>query len=292
MAYSMTGFGRSETRGNGYSFSIEMKSVNHRFLEISVKLPRYLNIFEERTRKVIQEKVSRGRIEVYINVKEMEEKKRLVKVDKELTLSYDNSLKELAQLFNSAYITDIYRLVTLPEVITVEEEEIDVEVLWPFLEAAVRAALDQLRKMRAVEGETLLKDLYHRGEYLLELTARIEQRSPEVITEYQARLQEKLALLLADAAIDETRLAMEVALLADRASIEEEIVRMKSHIEQFQTTLRSSEAMGRKLDFLLQEMNREINTIGSKANDLQISHLVVEGKSELEKIREQVQNIE
>lgn len=292
MAYSMTGFGRSETRGNGYSFSIEMKSVNHRFLEISVKLPRYLNIFEERTRKVIQEKVSRGRIEVYINVKEMEEKKRLVKVDKELTLSYDNSLKELAQLFNSAYITDIYRLVSLPEVITVEEEEIDVEVLWPFLEAAVRTALDQLLKMRAVEGETLLKDLRNRAEYLLELTAKIEQRSPEVITDYQARLQEKLTLLLTDTAIDETRLAMEVALLADRASIDEEIVRMKSHIEQFKTTLRSSEAIGRKLDFLLQEMNREINTIGSKANDLQISHLVVEGKSELEKIREQVQNIE
>jgi len=292
LAYSMTGFGRSETRGNGYSFSIEMKSVNHRFLEISVKLPRYLNIFEERTRKVIQEKVSRGRIEVYINVKEMEEKKRLVKVDKELTLSYDNSLKELAQLFNSAYITDIYRLVSLPEVITVEEEEIDVEVLWPFLEAAVRTALDQLLKMRAVEGETLLKDLRNRAEYLLELTAKIEQRSPEVITDYQARLQEKLTLLLTDTAIDETRLAMEVALLADRASIDEEIVRMKSHIEQFKTTLRSSEAIGRKLDFLLQEMNREINTIGSKANDLQISHLVVEGKSELEKIREQVQNIE
>lgn len=292
MAYSMTGFGRSETRGNGYSFSIEMKSVNHRFLEISVKLPRYLNIFEERTRKVIQEKVSRGRIEVYINVKEMEEKKRLVKVDKDLTLSYDNSLKELAQLFNTAYITDIYRLVSLPEIITVEEEEIDVEVLWPFLEAAVRTALDQLLKMRAVEGESLLKDLLNRAGYLLELTSKIEQRSPEVITDYQARLQEKLALLLADTAIDETRLAMEVALLADRASIDEEIVRMKSHIEQFKTTLRSSESIGRKLDFLLQEMNREINTIGSKANDLQISHLVVEGKSELEKIREQVQNIE
>ncbi|NLI90717.1 MAG: YicC family protein [Peptococcaceae bacterium] len=292
MANSMTGFGRGETRGHGYSFSIEMKSVNHRFLEVVVKLPRYLNVLEENVRKIIQERVSRGRIEVYINTKETEEKKRLVKVDKELTLSYDNSLKELAQLLNSAYITDIYRLVALPEILTVEEEETDAEVLWPFLEAAVLAALQQLVQMRRDEGERLLRDLRNRIGYLRDLTKKVEERAPEVVVEYQEKLKERLSSLLADTTLDESRLAMEVALLADRASITEELVRMGSHLDEFEKTLQSSESIGRKLDFLVQEMNREINTIGSKANDLVISRIVVEGKSELEKIREQIQNIE
>jgi len=292
LANSMTGFGRGETNGQGYTFSIEMKSVNHRFLEIVVKLPRVFNVFEERIRKVIQERVSRGRIEVYVNVKETEEKKRLVKVDKELTLSYDNSLKELAQLLNSAYHTDIYRLVSLPEVLSVEEEEADAEILWPILETTVASALSQLIQMREDEGDRLRKDLHNRIGFLEELTKKIQERAPEVVVEYQDRLRERVAVLLADTTMDETRLTMEVALLADRASIVEELVRMESHLDQFQKILQATESMGRKLDFLVQEMNREVNTIGSKANDLQISRLVVEAKSELEKIREQIQNIE
>ncbi len=292
MAYSMTGFGRGETSGQGYHFSIEMKSVNHRFSEIVVKLPRYLNVLEESIRKVIQERVNRGRIEVYVNVKETEEKKRLVKVDKELTLSYDNSLKELAQSLNTAYITDIYRLVSLPEVLSVEDEEVDTEALWPVVESAVRTALDQLLQMRGAEGERLLKDLEDRVNYLYSFTEQVEERASEVVSEYQDRLKERLSVLLGDTSIDETRFTMEVALLADRASIVEEIVRLKSHLDEFNKTLQSSDSIGRKLDFLVQEMNREINTIGSKANDLIISRLVVEAKSELEKIREQIQNIE
>jgi uncharacterized protein (TIGR00255 family) len=289
---SMTGFGRAETSGLGYSFAVEMKSVNHRFLEIVVKLPRYLNSLEENVRKLIQDQLGRGRIEVYINTKETEEKKRLVKVDKELTLSYDNSLKELAQLLNSTYIPDIYRLASLPEVLSVAEEEADAAALWPVLQAAVLAALKQLSQMRQDEGKRLAQDLQARVDYLRGLTRQVEARAPEVVVEYQAKLKERVAVLLGDTTLDEARLATEVALLADRVSITEELVRMASHLDEFAKTLPSPEASGRKLDFLVQEMNREINTIGSKANDLEISRLVVAGKSELEKIREQVQNIE
>jgi uncharacterized protein (TIGR00255 family) len=288
----MTGFGRGESKDSGYHFSVEMKSVNHRFLETMIKMPRTFNPFEDTIRKIVQEKIQRGRIEVYINIKETEEKKRLVKVDKDLALSYDISLKELAESLNTAYHTDIYRLVTLPEVLSVEEEEAEADTLWPVLQSAVHRALDQLIFMRRQEGERLQKDLQTRIVSLQRLTQAIAERAPKVVTEYQEKLRERLAELIPDAAIDENRMAMEVALLADRASIDEEVVRLKSHLEEFAKTLSFSEPIGRKLDFLIQEMNREINTVGSKANDLEITKLVVEGKSELEKIREQIQNIE
>jgi len=289
---SMTGFGRGEIKDLGYHFSVEMKSVNHRFLEVVIKMPRTLNLFEDTIRKIIQEKVQRGRIEVYVNVKETEAKKRLVKVDKELALSYDISLKELAQLLHTTYLTDIYRLVSLPEVLSIEEEEAEVDNLWPALEGAVQNALAQLLEMRRQEGETLVSDLRTRIAAIRELRQEVADRAPLVVAEYKERLKEKITGLLSDTTIDENRLTMEVALLADRASIDEEIVRLESHLEQVEKTLSSSEPIGRKLDFLIQEMNREVNTIGFKANDFVITRKVVDGKSELEKIREQIQNIE
>jgi uncharacterized protein (TIGR00255 family) len=292
LANSMTGFGRGEAEGLGYHISLEIKAVNHRFLEVMVRMPRTLTGWEEKIRKYIQDKVSRGRIEVFINVKETGEKKRLVKVDKDLTLSYDKSLKELANLLNTAYQTDIYRLVTLPEVLSVEEEELDTDSLWPIMEKALNAAFAELLAMRRLEGQKLIRDLQQKVNYLGELRDEVAARAPLVVTEYRQKFKERLALLLSDTGIDETRFTMEIALFADRASIEEELVRLESHLEQFRHALLSSEPIGRKLDFLIQEMNREINTIGSKANDLEISKVVVESKSELEKIREQVQNIE
>ncbi len=292
MAKSMTGFGRGEIKGLGYSFSLEMKSVNHRYLEILVKTPRNFSVFEDRIRKAIQYKIQRGRLEVYINVKETEEKKRMVKLDKELALSYDNSLKELAQVLDSGYKTDIYRLASLPDVMIVEEEEVDIEALWLILEKALNDALENLIQMRKDEGLRLTRDLDKRLEVLQKQFKEVGERAPQIVTEYSERLKEKLALLLNDSTIDENRLAMEVMIFADRASIDEELVRLESHLEQFEQTLLSSDPIGRKLDFLVQELNREINTIGSKANDLVISRIVVEGKSELEKIREQIQNIE
>lgn len=292
MANSMTGFGRGERREVGYHLAVEIKSLNHRYLEVVVKLPRTMNVFEERIRKLVQEKALRGRIEVYVNTKETEEKKRLVKVDKELTLAYDKSLKELALLLNHSYVTDVYRLVNLPEVLKIEEEDVDIEGLWPILENATQEALGQLLQMRQTEGTKLEGDLHSRLEGLKALVHQMEERAPLVQREYKERLQEKLNTYITEFKVDEARIAMEAALFADRASIDEELVRLHSHIDQFTKGLHVREPAGRKLDFLVQEMNREMNTIGSKANDLSISHLAVDGKSELEKIREQIQNLE
>ncbi|WP_368294056.1 YicC/YloC family endoribonuclease [Dehalobacter sp. TBBPA1] len=292
MANSMTGFGRGEAQGLGVQISVEMKSVNNRFLEVLVKLPRSLNIIEERFRKAVQEKVQRGRVDIYVNIKETEEKKRLVKVDKDLVLSYDNSLKELANLLNTTYKSDLFSLVSFPEVLSVENEETDAEALWPYLNMALQEALNQLIQMRRTEGERLAKDLLKKLDDLSGMVDQVTVRAPQVVAEYQEKLRERLAALLADTSLDEARLITEIAIFADRSSIEEELVRLGSHFEQFTKAFSTNEPIGRKLDFLVQEMNREINTIGSKANDLEISHIVVQGKSELEKIREQVQNIE
>ena len=292
MVKSMTGFGRAEAKGLGYSFSIEMKSVNHRYLEVMVKLPRFFNALEDNIRKTIQNIIQRGRIEVYINVKETEEKKRLVKVDKELALSYDNSLKELAQALGTVYQADVYRLSSLPDVLNVEEEELDIEAFWVVLEKGLNDALENLIRMRRDEGNRLADDVDNRLGMLHKQVQDIAERAPQVVSDYRERLNYKLNLMLTDSVIDENRLAMEVVLFADRAAIDEELVRLESHLEQFRQALTATESIGRKLDFLVQELNREINTIGSKANDLVISRIVVEAKSEMEKIREQIQNIE
>ena len=292
MAMSMTGFGRGEAKGYGYQFTVELKAVNHRFLEIAVRLPRTFLAFEEKIKKVIQEKVQRGRIDVFLNIAETEEKRRLVKVDKDLALSYDKSLKDLALALETVYETDIYRLASLPEVLSVEEPEIDLDSLWEVCAQALTEAAASLIEMRQDEGERLTKDLFGRLDTLTGYIKDIAGRADGVAADYQARLRERVQVLLGEPILDETRLANEVAFFADRASITEEIVRFRSHLGQCRQTLRSAEAGGRKLDFLLQELNREINTIGSKSNDLTIAQIVVAVKSELEKVREQIQNME
>ena len=289
----MTGFGRGEASGHGYHFTVELKAVNHRFFEVSVRMPRNLNILEERIRKILQEKVQRGRIDVYINIKENEEKKRLVKVDKDLVLSYDKTLKELAIALEAAYETDIYRLAALPEVLLIEDQEMDLDLLWEPLCIAVTEALDGFLKMRKVEGGKLAGDLLERLHILQEEKDKIYNFSETFVEDYQNRLSERIQTLLGESTIlDEARLANEVAFFADRVSITEELVRLESHFDQCRQALQSTVPIGRKLDFLVQEMNREVNTIGSKANNLNISQCVVQMKSELEKIREQVQNLE
>jgi uncharacterized protein (TIGR00255 family) len=292
MTQSMTGFGRGEASGNGLQFSIELKSVNHRFLEISIRSPRNLIGFEERIRKTLQERFQRGRIEVHVNVVETQERKRLVKVDKDLALSYDKTLKDLALALHTEYKTDIHRLVTLPEVLTVEESEIDLNTVWGVCSEALLKASEGLLHMRRVEGEKLVIDLLQRIELLSTNLQKIAVRAPYVVADYQERLQERLQTLLGEVELDESRLANEVVYFADRASITEELVRFDSHLIQSREALKSDDPVGRKLDFLVQEMNREINTIGSKANDLNIGQQVVSIKSELEKVREQIQNLE
>ncbi|MDP4160059.1 MAG: YicC/YloC family endoribonuclease [Bacillota bacterium] len=292
MANSMTGFGRGEASGNGYQFSVELKSVNHRFLEIVVRTPRNLISFEERIRKALHGKFQRGRIEVYVNVAETEGRKRLVKVDKELALSYDKSLKDLALALNTEYEVDIYRLVTFPEVLTVEEPEIELDALWEACASALMKATEGFGQMRRTEGEKLTIDLLHRLDLITKFLQTIAERTPNVIKDYQERLQERIQTLLGEVELDAARLANEVVYFAERTSITEELVRFDSHVAQCREALRSCEPVGRKLDFLVQELNREINTIGSKSNDLEIGQWVVSVKSELEKIREQIQNLE
>jgi len=292
VANSMTGFGRGEASENGYQFSVELKSVNHRFLEIIVRLPRNFASFEERIRKTLQERFQRGRIEVYVNVVETEGRKRLVKVDKDLALSYDKTLKDLALALHTAHETDIYRLVTLPDVLSVVEPEIDLDTLWRACAESLLKAADGFGQMRCSEGEKLTIDLLQRLDLIAEYLQTITERAPSVVTDYHERLQERIQILLGEVELDATRLSNEVVYFADRASITEELVRFDSHLTQSREALRSPEPVGRKLDFLVQEMNREINTIGSKANDLRIGQQVVNVKSELEKIREQIQNLE
>lgn len=292
MANSMTGFGRGEASVSGYQLAIELKAVNHRFLEISVRAPRQLIGFEEQIRKTLQGKFQRGRIEVYVNLVETEAMTRLVKVDKDLALSYDKTLKALALTLHTTYETDIYRLVAFPDILTVVNPEIDLDTLWGACAEALNRASDSFGQMRRSEGEKLTSDLLQRLDFMTESLQLIAQRAPFVVSDYQKRLQDRLQTFLGEVELDETRLANEVVYFADRASITEELVRFESHLAQGREALKSNDSVGRKLDFLVQEMNREINTIGSKANDLNIGQQVVRVKSELEKVREQIQNLE
>ncbi|MGI9859885.1 YicC/YloC family endoribonuclease [Moorella naiadis] len=292
MLNSMTGYGRGEASGAGKTVTVELKAVNQRFLDLVLRLPRAYGALEERIRQELKKSLSRGRVEVFVTIKEDNPEKRPVSVDTGLAMAYYNALKELAQnLSISAEITAA-GLLSLPEVIAVAEPEWDEATLWPVVNEALATALAGLLKMRQVEGQRLQVDLEARAELVRSHLEAIRERAPEIPREYAARLRERVAQLTAGLALDPGRLEMEVALLADRADITEEIVRLASHLEGMTAAIAGSEPAGRRLDFILQEMWREISTIGSKAGDLAISHLVVAVKGELEKMREQVQNIE
>lgn len=288
----MTGFGSSETTRNGWQIRVEIKAVNHRYSEVVVRMPRQFSILEEAIRREIQKKLVRGRIEVFLNIEETEEKKSKVTLDKDLALAYHETLNELSVQLGQELEISAYQLAKLPEVMQVTDEDVDLEFLSKLVLETVENALIKLTMMRCAEGEQLSKNLHLKLHKLTQMIQQIKARAPEVVLAYQQKLTERIDDLLHQLPVDESRIATEVAIFADKANIDEELVRMVSHCHQFQRTLESKEPVGRKLDFLVQEMNREINTIGSKANDAYIAHLVVEAKSELEKIREQVQNIE
>jgi len=292
MVKSMTGYGRGEASSLEQKITVEAKSVNHRFLEIVVRMPKQLSPLEERVKKVVQEKITRGRVDIFLTLEETGEKKRLVKVDKELGLAYYNALRELAGLCHLPESIDLVHISQMPGVLCVEDEEDDLEAVWPLLKTGVEQAIQGLVAMRAAEGEKLAHDLKKRRDTIYDYVVLIEERSPLVVQEYQEKLSQRVQELLGEIQIDENKLANEVAFFADKASIAEELVRLKSHLDQMTGMLAGEDAVGRKLDFLVQEMNREINTIGSKANDMTINRYVVEVKSELEKVREQVQNLE
>ena len=299
MLKSMTGFGRGQYEDENFSVTVEMKTVNHRYNEVAIRLPRFLNPLEDKIRKTILKTVNRGRIDVFINADYTSSENCTLKVDKNLAAAYHKALQEVGaaiglEELNINSAQEVMYLSRCQDVINVKEGFFDVETVWPKVEQAVKEALDKLVTMRETEGGNIYGDFIYRADLIAEKLTKIEERSPMVVEEYQAKLTDRLNNLLADhnITVEPERLLQEVAIFADRASITEEIVRLKSHIKQFKNIINSDQPVGRKLDFLIQEFNREANTIASKANDYTLAQIVVEIKAEIEKIREQIQNIE
>lgn len=289
---SMTGFGRGECGDNGLYATVEIRSVNHRFRETSVRIPRVYLLLEERIKNQVQEEVARGHLDIFVKIEDHREKKRNVKLDKGLVLAYYKCLREMAEMLDIEFQLDVVRLSEFPDVLIVEEKEEDLDDVWMVVQAALRKGLEQLLEMRSREGAKLYEDFMLRRNRICGFLEEIKEREPQLGEELMSRLKNKLQQLLEEHEIDEARLANEVVLFAERSSITEEIVRLASHLGQLEEILQAGEPAGRRIEFLIQEMNREINTIGSKATDLIISPLVVEIKSEIEKMREQAQNIE
>ena len=294
MLKSMTGFGRGEFIDSNYRIIVEIKAVNHRYNEIVIRMPKTLGSLEDKIRRTIASTILRGRVDAFITIDEYGDKKKAVRVDKELAMAYHNAMRELADLLNMPATDNIYHLSKYPEVLKVEQVAEDLEQLWPKLLTAIEVAIANLMKMREAEGTNIEQDLLARVSKLQAYIGEVEVRAPQILTEYREKLLSRMRELLAavGAEPDETRLLQETAIFADRTNFTEEIVRLKSHLAQFYATVKSPDAVGRKLDFIVQEINRETNTIASKANDSTVANIVVEIKSEIEKVREQIQNIE
>ncbi|WP_129596362.1 YicC/YloC family endoribonuclease [Anaerophilus nitritogenes] len=293
MIKSMTGFGRGEAKDLDRQFIVEIKSVNHRYNDTVVRMPKRLTYLEEKLKNFVKTEIKRGRIEIYITMENIGDTDTKISVNTSLAKEYIDSLKEIKEEFHVMDDISVSLVARFPDILKIESKEEDEEAVWNCLKDASMKALDMLMKMRIVEGKKLVEDIENRCEYIKKIIDVIEQRGPKVVEEYKHKLKDRIHEILEDGIeIDENRLSLEIAFMADKSSITEEIVRLKSHIHQLKNTFKEKNPVGRKLDFLIQEMNREINTIGSKANDLEITNHVVEIKSELEKIREQVQNIE
>ena len=289
---SMTGYGRGEMDDGLRKIIVEVKAVNHRYSEVTIKQPRMFLAYEDRMKKIISESISRGKVDIFVRVQELATENTTIQVDIQKARAYHKAMGDLAVLLGIEYNADPYRLLTLPEVIRKEEEEPDMDALWPVLEQALRQAMEQHVQMRMQEGTHIEENLREKIVGLQKLAVQIAERSPQILEEYQEKLKARIADLLGDGAVEEDRFAQEVAYFAEKSCIDEELVRLQSHFEQYFVIAAQDGSIGRKLDFLIQEMNRETNTIGSKANDFETGRLVVEMKSELEKVREQIQNIE
>jgi len=292
MIKSMTGFGRYEVTENNRKFTVEMKSVNHRYLDIGVKLPRKLAFFEVAIRNELKNHISRGKLDVFVSYEDFTENDVSVRYNKEIAGVYFRYLKQMAEDFDLVDDVKVSVLAKFPEVFTMAEQGVDEEELLKSLLKAVRGAMECFVHTREVEGEHLKQDMLKKLEGMHSLVDSISEHSPLIIQEYHKKLKEKVMELLQDTMVDEGRLLTEVTLFADRICVDEEVVRLLSHIASAQKTLEEKGGVGRKLDFIAQEMNREANTILSKANNLDITGYAIELKTEIEKVREQIQNIE
>ena len=292
MIKSMTGFGRCEVLKDSRKFTVELKSVNHRYLDVNIRMPKKLNFFGTSIRTLLKSYADRGKVDIFITYEDLSQSQVSVKYNAALAAEYLKYLNQMAEEFSLDNDVRVSTLSRYPEVFTMEECSEDEDELWNGLKEALEGAFSQFVEMRTKEGERLKEDILLKLDLLSEQIRFIEERSPQIIAEYRTKLEEKMRELLEDTQIDDNRIAAEVILFADKICTDEEVVRLKSHIQHMKETLEESNGIGRKLDFIAQEMNREANTILSKANDLDISNRAISLKTEIEKIREQIQNIE
>ena len=292
MIKSMTGFGRNEMSEEKRKITVEIKSVNHRYLDVNIKMPKKLNFFEAAIRAELKKYMQRGKVDVFIAYEDFTESNVCVKYNKELAAEYMSYLEKMAEDFGLDNDIRVSALSRYPEVLTMEEQSVDEEEIWKALCGAVQGAAEKFVETRLKEGEALKTDLIAKLDGMLDHLSFIEERSPQLVEEYKDKLRERVRELLEDTQIEESRLLLEVTLFADKICVDEELVRLRNHIETTRQTLVDGGSIGRKLDFIAQEMNREANTILSKTNNMEISNRAIELKTEIEKVREQIQNIE
>lgn len=292
MVRSMTGFGRSEQKVDGREITVEIKSVNHRYFEFGCRLSRGYAFLEEKLKAHIQKAVARGKIDVYVSISDCDEKQAEVTVNHSLAAGYVAALKELKDTYALSGEISISDITRFNDIFTVHRTPEDEDAVWASVRTVLDSALESFIAMREQEGIKMKEDILLRSKSILSLVSSVEEKSPETVAKYRQKLEERLKEVLSGFNIDEQRLLTEAAIFADKVAVAEETVRLRSHFDQMFQMLESGEAIGRKLDFILQEMNRETNTIGSKVQDAELAHIVVEIKGELEKIREQLQNIE
>ncbi len=292
MIKSMTGYGRAEAVIDGMNISVEIKSVNHRYFEFSARVPRVYGFLEEKMKTFTNSLVARGKIECYVSVENLEETETEIIVNHSLAEGYLKAVREIGDRLSVDGDISAYSLSRFPDVLTLHKAPDDEDKIWNAVKTVAKEAIEKFVKMRETEGERLRNDILSRADYIIECVEFVEKRSPETVKEYNEKLKQRMQDLLGDASVDETRLLNEAAIYADKIAVAEETVRLRSHISQLRTFMNADEAIGRKLDFLVQEINREANTIGSKAQDVEIAKRVISIKAEVEKIREQVQNIE
>lgn len=288
----MTGFGRCEVADEKRKFTVELKSVNHRYLDVNIKMPKKLNFFESTIRNLLKEYIERGKVDVFITYEDYTEDNFTLKYNAALAGEYLKHLRQMSEEFGIDNDIRVSSLSRYPDVFTMEEQTVDEKELWGYLEQALRGACKQFVDSRIVEGENLKTDLIAKLDNMLSYVDFIEERSPIIMQEYRTKLEDKVRELLEDKQIDDARIAQEVTIFADKICVDEETVRLRSHIQATKDTLNIGGSIGRKLDFIAQEMNREANTILSKSNDLKISDTGINLKTDIEKVREQIQNIE
>ena len=292
MIRSMTGFGRGQEIVDGWSIVVEIKSVNHRYFEYASRLPRGYAFLDDKLKTLLQQRISRGKVDVYVQIQALESAGSEVMVDHGLAESYLKALRELAERYEVREDVSATALSRYPDVLTVRQAQVDEEAVWSAVQQVAELALERFVAMRELEGARMRADVLSRAETIRKAVAVVEARSPETVREHMEKVQARIRDLLAGVPVDEARLLNEAAIFADKVAVAEETVRLCSHLDQLEQMLDGGEAIGRKLDFLVQEINRETNTIGSKCSDLSLTRIVVDIKAEIEKIREQIQNIE